>query len=66
MGVVKQQRTPALTPELWTKIFAHLEELPDFLDWDDEEQEPNQAKVHQLKLVCKQFRDVDASHSGLV
>lgn len=26
----------------------------------------HQAEVHQLKLVCKQFRNVYASHTGLV
>ena len=64
---VERQNAPALPPELWAKVFSHLEELPETIEpWDDPDQKQNQAEVHQLKLVCRQFRDILASHSGLM
>ena len=61
---------PSLAPELWTEIFAQLEWRPqDVKIWDDHdhlELKQNQLEVHQLKLVCKQFRDLYATHSDLV
>ena len=65
MDHIKQRNAPTLTPELWAKVFSHTEELPEFNCCNSRPQE-NQARLHQLKLVCKQFRDVFASHPGLV
>ena len=59
----------SLTPELWTKIFVHMEELAEnpypFPHFTFDQKQP-QGEMHQLKLVCKQFRDIFASHPGLV
>ena len=66
MDDIGQQTVPALTPELWSNVFAHVEELPENFDTQPQDQQQNQAEVHQLKLVCKQFRDICASHSVLV
>ena len=41
-------------------MFGHVE------SWVDADQQQNQAEVLQLKLVCKQFTDIYASHSELV
>ena len=58
---------PFLTPELWAKVFAHLQELPDTISpFDDPDQKQNQAEVHQLKLVCKHFRDICVTDPTLV
>lgn len=44
-----------------------MQELPKGTTlWEDFNRKERQAEVHQLKLVCKQFRDVYASHPGLV
>ena len=64
MSSTKQQNAPSLTPELWAKVFAHLEQQADNADIYTGTQ--NQADVHQLKLVCKQFRGIVESHSELV
>lgn len=66
MDDIGQQIVPSLTPELWSNVFAHVEELPENFGNHQQDQRRNQAEVHQLKLVCKQFRDIYASHSGLV
>ena len=58
---------PTLTPELWAKIFANVEQRSDRIDpCEAFLQKRNQAEVHQLKLVCKQFRSVFKTHSELV
>ena len=61
---------PSLAPELWAKVFAQLELRPEnfkgWIDDDNLELKQNQLEVHQLKLVCKQFRDLYGSHSDLV
>ena len=62
---VEQAYAPALTPELWAKVFPHLEEVPESIGPGDDTVQ-NQPEVHQLKLVCKQFRDIHASHSDVV
>ena len=41
-------------------MFGHVE------SWVDPDQQQNQEEVLQLKLVCKQFRDIYASYSELV
>ena len=67
MNRTHQQNAPSLTPELWAKVFAHLEQRPDFIHFCIPAHEKrNQAKVHQLKLVCKQFRSIFESHTELV
>lgn len=67
MTRTRRRNGPSLTPELWAKVFAHLQEPPKYEgSWDDQIQKQHQAAVHQLKLVCKQFRNVYASHTGLV
>ncbi|KAL3156276.1 hypothetical protein ABBQ32_012549 [Trebouxia sp. C0010 RCD-2024] len=69
MGRTRQHMpgAPCLTPELWAKVFAHLEESPEVANiWDYELQQQNQAQMHQLKLVCKEFGEVCASHTELV
>ena len=65
-----EEIVPSLTPELWAKVFALVEERPDTLgSWDDSIDTlawQNQQEVHQLKLVCKQFKKIYASHAGLI
>ena len=65
-----QRNTISLTPELWAEVFAHLEERPSTpATYDDVEEKQSQKEVHQLdklKLVCKDFRRIHASHAGLV
>lgn len=62
-----QQNAITLTPELWAEVFAHLEERSSTLTlYDDVKQKQSQKEVHQIKLVCKQFRLIHASHPGLV
>lgn len=62
----------SLTPELWAEVFAHLAfdtEKVTLQEDDgnlDLELKQEQLQLHQLKLVCKQFRDIFATHSGLV
>ncbi|KAL3151155.1 hypothetical protein ABBQ38_15512 [Trebouxia sp. C0009 RCD-2024] len=57
---------PSLTSELWAKVFAHLELPQKNGSWDYFDQRQQQARLHQLKLVCKQFREVFTSHPALV
>ena len=65
MGRTRQRKTaPSLTPELWATVFAHLEQRPAYITLYDASR--RQAEVHQLKLVCKQFRSILESHSELV
>lgn len=67
MSRTKPRNGPSLTPELWAKVFAHLQELPKYASFgDDQVQKQHQAGIHQLKLVCKQFKNIYASHTGLV
>lgn len=62
-----QRNAITLTPELWAEVFPHLEERSSTATvYDDLEQKQRQKEVHQLKLVCKQFRQIHASHPGLV
>ncbi|KAL3151085.1 hypothetical protein ABBQ38_012955 [Trebouxia sp. C0009 RCD-2024] len=62
MAHIQQQNHPSfLTTELWAKVFRHLDEL-----LDNVIPKQHQAEMHQLKLVCKQFRETFSSHSGLV
>lgn len=70
-----QRNALFLTPELWAEVFAHLEMRPDNIesnietDWDrddDLKHQLNQKYVHQVKLVCKHFKDIHASRSSLV
>ena len=73
MGRVKHQDPSLLTPDLWAKVFAYLEDRPGTIRsavrsgdaWQDRKQQRKQTAVHQLKLVCKQFNDNHASHLGL-
>ena len=64
MGSTKQRNEPSLTPELWAKVFANVERRPAHTNVYGGTR--NQAEVHQLKLVCKQFKGVFESHSELV
>ena len=66
MDHIEQRNAPSLTPELWAKVLSLTEELPEFSCGPHLTQKRHQARVHQRKLVCKQFRDVFASHPGLV
>ena len=68
MGSSDQRNVPSLTPELWAKVFSHVEERPESISMIslDCEQRQNQMEVHKLKLVCKQFREVYTSHPRLV
>ena len=64
-----QQQPPSLMPELWAKIFVHLEESAKSshpFPQDTLDPQQHQREMPQLKLVCKQFRDIFASNSGLV
>ena len=65
MSFVEQTFAPALTPELWAKVFAYVEEVAETIGPLDDIVE-NQTAVQQLKLVCKQYRDIHASHSNVV
>ena len=65
MSDAEQPDAPALTPELWAKVFALVEEVPTIARIAPDHRR-NQAEVHQLKLVCKQFKDLHASHPELV
>ena len=70
MDQPEHRPSASLTPELWAKVFAYVEPRP----WVTGPVEDStaqllqrvQTEVHQLKLVCKQFREVYARHSGLV
>ena len=64
MPYSQQQNAPSLTVDLWAKVFAHLKDILE----DEYECLPHHSQVmmHQLKLVCKQFRQTFTSHSGLV
>ena len=66
MGSTHQRNAPSLPPELWARVFAHLEQRPDRIDAYFASFHSDQAKVHRLKLVCKQFRSIYGSHSDLV
>ena len=62
-----QRNAPSLTPELWAKVFSYLEQRPDRLTVDvGLRHKQNQAEVHQLKLVCKQFKSIFESHPEIV
>lgn len=73
MSDIKQPSSVSLSPDLWAKVFAHLQDGAETLGdtfpangaelW---EQKQKQAELHQLKLVCKQFKGIHASHSELV
>lgn len=64
MGDTKQRNAPNLTADLWAKVFTYIEELPETLgSWNPSKHQKNQA---QLQLVCKQCREVYASHPWLV
>ena len=65
-GDMDQQNPPFLIPELWAKVFGHLEQRPDHAYAYNAFQHSNQAEVHRLKLVCKQFRSICESHTDLV
>ena len=51
------------TPELWTKVFAHVETAQmGYRTWNDiEDDQQNQRRLHQLRLVCKQVNEVFAA-----
>lgn len=70
MDHLKQQNVLSLTPELWAKVFGLMEDKPEVIGhWDDTLETlawQNQMELHQLKLVCKQFRQVYASHARLI
>ena len=75
MSDMDQRNALFLTPELWAEVFAHVEMRPDNIesnietDWDrddDLKHQLNQKYVHQVKLVCKHFKDIHASRSSLV
>lgn len=73
MARVEQRQEFSLTPELWAQVFALVEERSDTIEdmggWTQTTHRlarQEQAQVHQLKLVCKQFRDIYATHSGLI
>lgn len=72
MARVGQRHDFSLTPELWAKVFALVEKRPETIEniadltfTTHRLARQEQAQVHQLKLVCKQFRDIYATHSGL-
>ena len=65
MDHLQQSKSLNLTPELWAKVFAYLEDRPGPIrpittQWRQ------QSEVHRLKLVCKQFREIYSSHPGIV
>ena len=66
----EQRHAPSLTPELWAKVFAFLSSRPGQVRVCDSNDnlalKQNQLEVHQLKLVCKLFKDLFASYPGLV
>ena len=67
MGSIHQRNAPSLSPELWAKVFAHLEQQRDLTPpYDASKQKRNQMEVHQLKLVCKHFRSIFDSQTELV
>ena len=70
MDVKPYQKAPALSSELWANVFVHMatpsERFYKRDDTNDWLYKRRQKEMHQLKLVCKLFRDVFASHSGLV
>jgi len=56
-----------LNPELWTEIFARLEDRQfGTWIWNDEKARQQQRELHELKLVCKQFNDIFTSQPELV
>lgn len=67
MSDIEEPVTVSLSPDLWAKVFAHLDdraEISRLLDLP--KRKHNQAEVHQLKLVCKQFKQIRADHSEVV
>lgn len=56
----QQQQAVPLTPELWAEVFVRVEAndtgFRAYLA--DDTYQDQQQKVHQLKLVCKQFNEV--------
>lgn len=74
MARVEQRNEICLTPELWVRVFALMEMTSETLDnvveWTGRHRQTlaqqEQARVHQLKLVCTQFRDIYATHPGLI
>ena len=67
MGHAEQPVAWSLPSELWAKVFACMEATPPNIKvWVDKDETQHQAEVHQLKLVCKQFKQIYASHTELV
>ena len=70
MSDMDQRNASILTPELWAEVFTHLELRPDNVDIRDKtehlKQRLNQKEVHQMKLVCKHFKQIHASQPSLV
>ena len=63
MAQVHQQTAPSLSIDLWAKVFQHMKEM---LEDEYSPEKNSQAQMHQLNLVCKQFKQTVASHSELV
>ena len=72
MDPFEHRGPPSLTPELWAKVFEHLDDglgSAGFwrdISWDRLLLQRHQQQLHQLKLVCKEFHESFASHPGLV
>ncbi len=58
---------PLLNPDIWTEVFARLEDRQvETGSWDDAKARQQQRELHQLKLVCKQFSEIFTSQPELV
>ena len=61
--MAQDRAPPALTPEIWAKIFAYLEdEHTAFRSYNEIQSRQEVQQRLQLRMVCKQFNDVYAVH----
>ena len=67
MGNNKRRSALSLSSDLWAKVLIHLQEgQKNIRKLDDNQERKSQARLHRLKLVCKQFNGAYKDHPGLV
>jgi len=67
MGNNKRRSALSLSSDLWAKVLIHLQEgQKNIRKLDDNQERKGQARLHRLKLVCKQFNGAYKDHPGLV
>ena len=66
MSDIEEPDTVSLSPDLCAKVFAYLDDPAEISRFSDiSKRMQSQAEVHQLKLVCKEFRQIHADHSEI-